>query len=434
MSNVRTVVYGTTADYIKIMNGRFPGRCLFITDPGERARHKESTPDDTSELLCNLDNLDETISRIDGWRVAAKAEPSGIVAFDDESMANASLLARHYRLKYVSPEAVAICRNKFETKRLWASDGLPCPETAMVESATEAVEFLEKVKQPVVIKPLTGSGSELTFLCKDRYECLSAFMLTRARLLEHANYRMFGGRPGNTAVTTRAAYEIETYISGREYSCDFIIDGDLVEIIRIARKIHASDQPFGTTLAYLVPAKLPGGIEIGRFRKQIRRAAQVLGINRSICMLDFIVHEDAANMLEIAPRPGGDCLPFLIKQSSDLDVLGLALDFADGITPKLPDLDKWINLAAVRIFAKEEGTVAGYDDSALGTDTRVKEIYYKHSGGHKVILPPEDYDSRILGHIIFSPTGKNVERECLELSEKLVVKMEKSRWATATGS
>jgi hypothetical protein len=42
-----------------------------------------------------------------------------------------------------------------------------------------------------------------------------------------------------------------------------------------------------------------------------------------------------------------------------------------------------------------------------------------------VSLPPDDYDSRLLGHVIFKPaTTQSIEDECTELESKLSVEIE----------
>jgi len=49
-------------------------------------------------------------------------------------------------------------------------------------------------------------------------------------------------------------------------------------------------------------------------------------------------------------------------------------------------------------------------------NARIEEIYLKRQNGHKIIMPPVDYDSRVLGHIIFSPRdNSDAARECHEV-------------------
>ena len=194
-----------------------------------------------------------------------------------------------------------------------------------------------RVSGPVVLKPITGSGSELVFKCTDRSECLEAFETIRTRLSETKSNRMYmqaqaatgGGDPRRDLVA-------EEFVAGEEYSSDFYLEDGDVRVVRTARKILAVGGQTGTTVAYEVPGSLPAGLPVEGLPAQLRRAAHAIGLRRALCMVDFIVREGKPYLLELTPRPGGDCLPWLIRESSGLDMLGLTLEFARGLEITLP--------------------------------------------------------------------------------------------------
>jgi predicted ATP-grasp superfamily ATP-dependent carboligase len=249
----------------------------------------------------------------------------------------------------------------------------------------------------------------------------------------HSNRRMYGPFNGESKdINPREVHVAEEHIMGREYSCDFIIDGDRINIIRIARKLLASDKPFGTALAYLLPAHLPGGLDIEELKVQLLRASQIMDLNRAMAMVDFIVHNDRAYLLELTPRPGGDCLPELILASSGFDILRAALDFAEGRPINVPPPDTWKSLVGLRLFAPSDGIVKIINAEDIIKDQRVISCNLKRSPGHKVILPPDDYDSWLLGTVIFQPSDPHrVENECLDLYGKLKLELKAPAWAAA---
>lgn len=434
MADRRIVVVGTTPDYIDLLCRRFPGRAVFLTDSRHRIGAFEPTPDDTTELLCDLSRSDEALAalrvHLDKWHIS----PTGVVCFDCESMALAATIATALSLPYPSSEAVAAARSKFLSKQLWHKADLPCPKVGLVASQKDAVEFQKKVGRPIVMKPLTGSGSELVFLCRDSQACAEAFVTVSTRLAKHHDLRMYAtANNGHGGVDARRVFAAEEYIGGAEYSCDFIIDADHIEIIRITRKIPAPDSPLGTILAYELPADLPKGCPREQFPVQLRDAAQALGINRAIVMLDFIIRDGQAVMIEMTPRPGGDCLPPLILHSSSFDILGAALDFGEGKKISVPEKSRWRKMVGVRLFAKQEGTIAAIDTRQLDADPRVREVYLKRRVGHQVILPPKDYDSRLIGHVIYEPSHPdNLDAEALEIAGLFRLEMEAPSWATPT--
>jgi hypothetical protein len=76
-------------------------------------------------------------------------------------------------------------------------------------------------------------------------------------------------------------------------------------------------------------------------------------------------------------------------------------------------------------MAKKSGMIKKIGDRDLRRDPRVKELHLKRRPGQRVVLPPDDYESRLLGHVIFRPaTPQAIESECDELESKLIVEFE----------
>lgn len=434
MASSRVIVVGTTSDYIEAIEQRFPGRALCLTDHGERARAMEPEPDEAGEALCGLGDTDDALAALRAHLLWWDITPSGVACFDDESMALASSIAKAFGLPYVSAEAVAACRSKLACKQRWREAGLPCPDFEFVETAEAAVAFQRRVGGPIVLKPLTGSGSELTFLCTTPGECREGVAVLASGLASHHDVRMYApqGEPSER-MDPRRVFAAEEFVQGSEYSCDFAVDGGHVQIIRFAAKVAAPTQSFGTTLAYIVPAELPAAIDRAGFERQLLEAARALGIDRALGMLDFFVRGDSAVMIEMAPRPGGDCLPSLLRASSGLDILGAALDFAERRPLAIPVSSAWRRLVGLRLFGSDAGVIARIDARALRRDPRVVECRLKRRPGHRIILPPADYESRLLGHAVFDPQGADgIESACLELAAKLRLELRPIACTTPT--
>lgn len=426
VSNRRVLVVGTTPDYIDILCRRFPGRAVFLTDTRLRARSKEPQPGPETELLCDLTSPERAPTALQDHLGAHGLALSGIACFDCESMMLAASLAAPWSLPYPTPESIAACRSKLRCKQVWKGKGLPCPEAVPIRSAAEATDFMRRCGGPIVLKPLTGSGSELTFRCASERECRHASGLLAAGLQEHPDGRMYRSGEQN-GVDPRRVFAAEEFVEGPEYSCDFLVDGPRLEVIRLAAKIPGHGHSFGTTLAYVVPGELPSEIRVANLRRQLLEASHALGIERGICMLDFVVRDGEAVMLEIAPRPGGDCLPPLLLHSSGFDILGAALDFAEERRVTIPEPSSWRRLVGLRLFAERNGRVKRIGTDPVRRDPRVLECVLKRSAGDRIVLPPEDYDSRVLGHVVFQPSeAQDLEDECREIAGKLQVEFEAS--------
>ena len=427
MHSPRVVVVGTTSDYIDLIRRRYPHRALFLTDPAERIKACEETPGVGEEILCHFTNDAEVLRVLKDHLHRYGLAVDGVACFDCEYLGSAAYLASQLGLPFPSPIAVAQSRNKFLSKEAWKRAEVVCPEATVVRNRSELYEFVDRVGKPVILKPLTGSGGELVFPCADHTDCLQAYNTMINRLREAAQNRLYLQDPlAPGDLNPIQDVVLEEFIPGQEYSCDFFLENGRLEIIRTAKKILTAEAQVGTTTAaYIVPAELPAEICFSLLQDQLRRAATALGLDRALCMVDFIVWQGKAYLLELTPRPGGDCLPWLIQKSCGLDMIGLALDMAQvrniSTLPKL----SWKTLVGLRFFAQHGGTVREIDEGDLRRDPRVQEVFIKRKPGHRVILPPNDYDSRILGHVIFRPKANHsLEAECTELASKLKVLME----------
>jgi len=426
VSDKRVLVIGTTPDYISYIHLHFPNRALFVTDKAMRQRSPETRPDGLSELVCELKDFDTVVRRIIRHCRQWKLEISGLTCFDCEYLELSANIAKFFSLEFPSAKSMALSRSKFLSKQVWTQNGVRCPRFKLVRSEFETIRFVKDLGHPIVLKPLTGSGSELTFQCFDIYEAFNAYRSVKNGLKIRENSPLYClPKEGSLETDSKALIMAEEFIYGREYSCDFIIAEGTATIIRIAKKILDKTLPFGTTTEYIVPARLPKWIDRKELETMLLQAAEALGIKRAICMVDFVIAKDEVVFLELTPRIGGDCLPPLIKQCCGLDMLGLALDFAEKKRIVIPPESKWKHMVGLRMFATMEGKINKIDVSKLDDDPRIREITLKRFPGDGVTLPPDDYESWQLGHIIFeTPAEGDIEKECREIRSKIEIIME----------
>jgi len=427
MHSPRVVVVGTTSDYIDLIRRRYPHRALFLTNPVERIKASEETPGAGEEILCHFTNDAEVLRVLKDHLHRYRLAVDGVACFDCEYLGSAAFLAERFGLPFPSPSAVAQSRNKFISKQVWKRAEVACPEAVVVRNRADLFKLLDRVGKSVILKPLTGSGGELVFRCSDHNDCLQAYDTMINRLSKAGENRLYlqdPFAPGDFNPIQDVV--LEEFIPGQEYSCDFFLENGRLEVIRTAKKILTAENQVGaTTAAYVVPAELPAEIPAAVFVDQLYRAATALGLDRALCMVDFIVWQGKTYLLELTPRPGGDCLPWLIQQSCGLDMIGLALDVAQGRKTSTFTKQSWKTLVGLRLFAQHEGTIKEIDEGDLGRDPRVQQVFIKRRPGHRVVLPPYDYDSRLFGHVIFRPTVcTSLETECAELESKLKVIME----------
>ncbi|MBC8372188.1 MAG: hypothetical protein H8E53_01230 [Planctomycetes bacterium] len=103
-------------------------------------------------------------------------------------------------------------------------------------------------------------------------------------------------------------------------------------------------------------------------------------------------------------------------------MLELTLDFAECKPIGVPPGGDWKQMVGLRIYARREGVVRAIDAQQAREDHRVREVHIIRRIGHKVVLPPGDYSSWLLGHVIFRPAPDlDVEAQCGEILDGVKV-------------
>lgn len=416
---------GTTSDYIQWIRKAGPDRALFLTEPKIRLQATEESPSGEEEILWPVNDIagvkNVLTHHLDQWG----QKIIGVACFDCESMETAAMLADDLSLDYPSVAAIRNSRDKYVSKQIWQKNGIACPRSKPVNSLENILEFLETTKSGLVLKPFVGSGSELVFKCTTPKECEHGFQIILQGLAERSSRPLFKKTSQDHLMLA------EELILGIEFSCDFIVENGMASIIRMTRKINANHQSFGSRLAfgsilgYVIPGSLPLGTDFQGLEQTLFKGADSLGIHRGICMVDFMVQESMPVLIEMTPRPGGDCLPFLLLEAGNLDILKLALDFAEkkpGILKEKPEFSPHIG---IRILAPKSGVLKKIDPGRLSLEPGIKQIHFIRKPGHVITLPPEDYDSWLLGHYIVQ-TDQEIysEEQSLLLARGLTLEIE----------
>ncbi|MFH1688042.1 MAG: ATP-grasp domain-containing protein [bacterium] len=421
MSEKRVLVVGTTPDYIAHIEACYPGRALFVVDRSRSRATPSPDPEARSIVHTSLAQAATVLADLEIHQKRWKQRLVGVVGYDCEQLPLAAVMAGHFGLPHPSLDSVRLCRNKLLSKMKWSQHGVRCPQAALATDRKQVLQFMRRVAGPVVLKPAHGAGSELTFRCDSLSEIARNLDLIRDGLEARRTNPLFSPDTVDSAPgSADPAVVLEEYIDGREYSCDFMMDDTSLTILRLAKKIRRADLPFGTTVGYLVPARLPSWLSISALESRLRAAAETLGLKRTLGMVDFIVRRNEVVLLELTPRVGGDCLPMVLRHSCGMDTIGLALDFAEGKTLTVPNRENWRTMVGLRLFADRPGVLTGTNTSLAEADHRTREIMIKWELGHRITLPPQDYDSWLMGHLVFEPAeNQSHEQQCADLGGRI---------------
>lgn len=404
-----SLVVGTTADYIEWIERHGKSDTLFLTARREREKASGRYPPPRHEILADLNQVEQCLELVQSYTDSTRTHVVAVACFDDEALLPAATLAQELALAFPSPEAIRRCLDKETAKQVWRDHGVPCPTATAVSTDVTALDAAG-ISFPCVLKPHAGSGSERVFLCR-----------TPAQVKQAALKIMAASARGGAEPTAVA----ESFIDGDEFSCDFVVSDGVVRILRTAGKCMAPDAPLGTALAYMLPASLPTRVRNQVLPAVLCGATEALGISHAICMADFIVKKGDVYLLEISPRIGGDCLPHVLFDAWGIDSIIAAMDFARGTPVKSWLEDTAPLVVGLRIFSPRPGTVVAADTRQLDDDPRVISHHLEGCRGRTVVLPPEDYSSWLLGHVVFQPYNVgDIEDQISEMREHIHIQFE----------
>ena len=429
--NRAVLIVGTTPDYVAKLYERYSKSLIFLADHRfQKDPLLESLPP-SSLIFASLEKPEDACSKTHEFLRTRPTPPDGIGCFDCESLLLASRLGSELGLRFPAWEAIARCRSKFESKKTWTARGVASPAASIASSLSETIDFFESHGKNTVLKPLAGSGSELLFHCKVDSDVKKAVTILEEELPKRKGnplFRPFPNPAGNALIDPCSCWVAEEFVSGPEFSCDFVLQEDEVFFIRETGKVKAADKPFGSVLAYTFPPRYPVGFKKSILREVLKRAATSLGFDWGFFMVDYILRDGIPILIEMTPRPGGDSIPELVRAATGLDTLSLYLDFVQGDfkEPEALSLPPEA-FGSLNFFAPREGKVKVLDGGKVTACPHVRKLFFKKQKGDRVVLPPKDYDDRFLGYCIIEvKPGVDLIEEAQKLQRLLDVRIEEN--------
>jgi biotin carboxylase len=418
------LVVGTTPDYVSRLYKDAAEPLVFLTDLRFQGDPQLQGVPPSRLIFAHLEEVDESFRSLSD--LSNRVIILGVACFDCESLLLASRVAHHLKLPFPPWQAIARSRNKFEARRTWTATGISSPYASLSSDLKETSVFFHHHGENIVLKPLSGSGSELLFHCTKKDEVSRAVETMEEELPKRRANPLFYPFPDPVhghEIDPCRSWIAEEFVSGEEFSCDFVYQGEEVVLIRETGKVKATDKPFGSVLAYTFPPLYPDGFRKEQLLEILKKAVQSLGFDWGFFMVDYVIRGGLPVLIELTPRPGGDSIPDLVKIGAGRDTLNLYLQFVTRrFQPPAPISLRPQSYASINLYAPKEGTIVKLDGERIRNLPHVRSLFFKKKVGDRVVLPPRDYDNRLLGYcIVATEPGMDLMKECRRLEELLVV-------------
>ncbi len=217
-----------------------------------------------------------------------------IVPVDDAGVATATIAAERLGLAHNAPEAAALTRDKAAMRRQLAQAGVPQPAFALVDGGAGVAGAAANIGFPVVLKPLTLSGSR-GVIRADTPEAAAAAAARIRRMLHLAD-----GGPS-------APLLVEGFVPGVEVAVEGLLRRGALDTLAIFDKPDPLVGPYFEETLYVTPSRLPGATQ--RAVENVTSLAVAgLGLTEGPVHAEVRVNGDEMAVIEVAARSiGGLC-------------------------------------------------------------------------------------------------------------------------------
>lgn len=317
--------------------------------------------------------------------LSEKAPVAGVMSTSEYYVKIAAEVAEALLLPGPSSCAVEACRDKSAQRMAMLECGLACPRHAVITNANGLDQI--SLRFPVVIKPVSGSGSVGVKFCSN------------AVLLEEAVNTYFdNGHKNERNIDSGRVLLVEEYIRGSEYSAE--VFGR--KILGFTAK-HLGPLPYFVETGHDFAIELPEKMR-NRAEKAILSLCDQMGLDFGAKHVEFRIYDDEIYIIEVNPRLAGGHIPTVMEYAfGEKKLIDQIIDVYAGIRTDIDPTSIICPVSIRFIIPPHDGVLrkAAIRDG-IDKDSLLETRMYKRCGDY--VSLHGDFRDRI-GHIIFK-TGK----------------------------
>ena len=257
-------------------------------------------------LLVDLDKVQEAADAVVALAVTTPVD--AVIPVDDRGVVVAALAAEQLGLAHNPPWAAAATRNKVSMRRALEKAEVPQPTFRVLGPNDDPAALAQEVGFPLVVKPLSLSGSRGVIRVDDPGDLES--IAERVRQIN--------------AVACRDPSEpllLEAFVSGPELAVEGMLTKGRLEVLAIFDKPQPLEGPFFEETIYVTPSRIHP--EIVEEVVRITAAATAgLGLIEGPIHAELRITDARPRIIEVAARSiGGIC-----GRSLKFGLLGTSLE------------------------------------------------------------------------------------------------------------
>jgi biotin carboxylase len=335
-------------------------------------------------------DLEHPEHALDTILAAASERPfAGIIATDDSAVELAAQIAEKFGLPHNSPEAVQLTHRKDLARARLKEHGVPVPGFKRIDLHGDLAGQAANLNYPCVIKPLSLSGSRGVVRADNTEQAIAAARRSAAIVAD------LNGEE------ERRYLLAEDYLPGIEIALEGMLHNGKLQVLALFDKPDPLEGPYFEETYYITPSRL-SATQQTLIAQRVSEACIAYGLKHGPIHAELRLHNDEANILEVAARTiGGQCAQ-LLKQGSGHGLEELVIAQAIGKPLATQNTDNaagvlMIPIPKAGILRRVEGLAAARKVEYI----RDVEIYVRE--GYELIPLPEG--AAYLGFIFAQADG-----------------------------
>jgi biotin carboxylase len=331
----------------------------------------------------------------------------GVLAWHDENMVLSCLIAQHFNLTMPPLDAIENVRDKYIT-RLKLKEHMPeiCPRFSRIYDETTLKQACHYVGFPAILKPTKASGSRGIYKVNDQNEAFNAFQNLK-KLCNPNCERIFKYHTNE--------YIFEQYLQGDEISVEGWVNNGQIYIAGITDKF--TTETFHIEYQHIFPSKYRHSQTI---KCCVHQIIQKIGLDYCTFHLELIVNQEQCFLVEIAPRPGGDCITSsLVPLASNIDFFKQAVLIA--LNQPVETNVELAQYAGIRfLLAEYSGIFQGITNLAYIFDnTDTMQLYQLVKPNAEIKMPPVHFSALKTTAVISErPTYEKVKTDLTNIANQ----------------
>lgn len=235
-----------------------------------------------------------------------------LTAATDFSVLTMSRIAEELHLPGINYQSAKVIKNKaLVRKRLFEANADDTGISYEIDSVDDIADILPKIKFPVMMKPVDGSGSRGASKVEKTEEFVKAAVFAM-----------------NGSITHRAV--AEPFIEGKEYGVESFVDNGVIHVLGVMQK-DMTEPPYYAELGHAIPSGLTPELET-KVKSCVYRAIFALGVNHGSVNMDLLItNEGNVHIVDVGARMGGNLIgSHIIPMGTGIDYMGNMIRAAVG--------------------------------------------------------------------------------------------------------